>query len=125
MFDENITSEHLIRKRLVLNQEIGESFVVAKAWRQENDVLRRNQIKMLDDYMALGRLLAEERLARSAAARPAESGGGLGGLSRELLSLIAPLLLPAIAKKVGLDGVADAKITDPNGVCASPFCRSC
>lgn len=78
MFDENITSEHLIGKRLVRNQEIGESFGVAKAWRQENDVLRRNQIKMLDDYMALGRLLAEERLARSAAARPAESGGGLG-----------------------------------------------
>jgi hypothetical protein len=113
MFDENITSEHLIGKRLVVNQEIGESFLVAKAWRQENDVLRRNQVRMLEEYLALGRQLAEERLARSAATRPAESGGGFGGsLSKELLSLLAPMLIPAIAKKVGLDGVADAKITD-------------
>lgn len=107
MMDENIVSEHLIGKQLVKNSEIGEAFIVAKAWRQEAENVARSRMLLQEDNLRLAKQLQEERLAFP---KPAEgNANSFMAFASQLLGLI-PALAPALAKRSGIESMLDPTI---------------
>lgn len=106
MQDENITSEQLIGKQLLQNREVGESFVVAKAWRQEAENISRSRMLLQEENLRLAKIIQEERMV---VAKPAEAPPSpMMTLATQFLGLVAPALL---GKQGGfLEGILDAKI---------------
>lgn len=109
MFDENITSEQLIGKSLAANREIGEAFVLSKAWRQEAENTAVARKFLQDENLRLAKIIQEERLMRAV---PAESAGApVLSFLGQLVALIAPALTPSLAKRIGgAEPVLDATI---------------
>ena len=106
MQDENITSEQLIGKQLVHNREVGESFLVAKVWRQEAENIARSRMELQEENLRLAKIIQEERMV---VAKPAEAPPSpLLTIAAQLLGMVGPSLLGKHGG--GLEAILDAKI---------------